>query len=52
MRAAAARSLALSDPSMAGPSGTTAHRVALSLLWLAGLVPVVAPLAVARYRRS
>jgi ABC-2 type transport system permease protein len=47
----AVRSLALGDPSLAGLSGTTAHYVAVSLLWAAGLVAVFAPLAVAKFRK-
>jgi ABC-2 type transport system permease protein len=48
----AVRSLALGDPALAGLTGTTAHWVVLSLLWSAALVLVLAPVAVARYRRS
>jgi ABC-2 type transport system permease protein len=49
----AVRSLSLGDPSLAGVGQhSTAYWVALSLAWSAGLVAVVAPLAVRRYRRS
>ncbi len=48
----AVRSLALGDPAAAGLTGTTAHWVALSLVWSVALVALFAPLAVARYRRS
>jgi ABC transporter DrrB family efflux protein len=49
----AVRSLSLGDPAAAGVAGhSTAYWVALALAWSVGIVAVVAPLAVRRYRRS
>lgn len=48
----AVRALTLGDPAQAGLSQSTAHYVAVSLLWCAGLVAVFLPVAVSRYSRS
>lgn len=48
----AVRSLALGDPALAGIGHTTSYWVALSLIWSAGIVVLLAPLTVALYRRS
>lgn len=48
----AVRSLALGNPAVAGLGHTTTYWVVLSLVWVAGLVAVFAPLAAIGYRRS
>ncbi len=48
----AVRSLALGDPALAGLGHTTTYWVTLSLIWSAGIIAVLAPLAVTLYRRS
>jgi ABC-2 type transport system permease protein len=48
----AVRSLALGDPALAGLGHSTAYWMLLSLVWSAGIVTLLAPLAVTRYRRS
>lgn len=48
----AVRSLALGDPALAGLNHTTTYWATLALIWSAGIVAVVAPLAVALYRRA
>jgi ABC-2 type transport system permease protein len=45
------RALLLGDPALAGLSESTAHYVVVSLMWSAGLMLLLAPLAAARYNR-
>jgi ABC transporter DrrB family efflux protein len=48
----AVRSLALGNPATAGLGHTTTYWVVLSLIWSAGIVIVLSPIAVALYRRT